>query len=208
MAKALGVPVSDYTYDDCRLMAHSKRLNLPRAHCLPEVQKLRQRLNISDHEKKAVNAGLLRKHDGYMSPREFARFLDLGKEEANSAALRHLCKLYEKNMNDDEMDVREYLLGVLACEEEADTPLDVLRIACKIYDRTCTGRLSIFDWTNAIQKAIPAVCDEEAAELFILLDRNQQGYITCEMFENFARNKAEFAYLFQLSKEEQHQHQH
>lgn len=208
MAKALGVPVSDYTYDDCRLMVHSKRLNLPRAPCLPEVMKLRQRLNLVDQERKALNAGLLRKHDGYMTRAEFARFLELGKEEANSAALHHLCKLYEKNHNDEEMDIREYLLGVLACDEDADTPLDVLKLACRIYDRTCTGRLSIFDWTNAIQKAIPAVCDEEAAELFILLDRNQQGYITLEMFENFARNKAEFANLFQLSQEEQHQHQH
>ncbi|KDR09921.1 hypothetical protein L798_00358 [Zootermopsis nevadensis] len=44
MAKHLGIPVSDYTYDDCRLMTKAKRMNLPFASELVEVQKLRQKL--------------------------------------------------------------------------------------------------------------------------------------------------------------------
>uniref|UniRef100_A0A1Y1N7U0 Phospholipid/glycerol acyltransferase domain-containing protein n=1 Tax=Photinus pyralis TaxID=7054 RepID=A0A1Y1N7U0_PHOPY len=44
MAKALGVPVLDYTYDDCRLMTRAKEMNLPHANSLVEIQKLRRRL--------------------------------------------------------------------------------------------------------------------------------------------------------------------
>jgi hypothetical protein len=42
--RTLGIPVSDYTYDDCRLMTKAKRMNLPFASGLVEVQKLRQKL--------------------------------------------------------------------------------------------------------------------------------------------------------------------
>ncbi|KAJ8894768.1 hypothetical protein PR048_000075 [Dryococelus australis] len=44
MAKALGVPVSDYAYDDCRLMTKARQMNLPCASGLMEVQKLRHKL--------------------------------------------------------------------------------------------------------------------------------------------------------------------
>nr|CAD7268456.1 unnamed protein product [Timema shepardi] len=44
MAKALGIPVSDYTYDDCRLMTRAKQMNLPCAPCLVEVHRLRTKL--------------------------------------------------------------------------------------------------------------------------------------------------------------------
>ena len=40
---ALGVPVADYTYDDCRLMHKAKLRNLPCETGLIEFLKLRQR---------------------------------------------------------------------------------------------------------------------------------------------------------------------
>lgn len=42
--RALGVPVIDYTYDDCKLMTKAKEMNLPYASQLVEVRKLRNRL--------------------------------------------------------------------------------------------------------------------------------------------------------------------
>lgn len=207
MAKALGVPVSDYSYNDCRLMTRAKRLHLPCAPALLEVHKLRKKLGLTDQERRALDLGLLRKHDGMMSLPEFARFLKINSETSKSAAFRQLFQHYERLDGDNEIDVREYLMGVLACDEEAESPLDVLRLACQVYDRSCSGRLSVLDWVTAMQKAIPAICDEEATELFIMLDRNQQDFITYDTFVKFSSNKAEFAYLYQLSKEEQYQHQ-
>ncbi|KAG7295878.1 hypothetical protein JYU34_020962 [Plutella xylostella] len=46
MAKALGVPVLDYTYDDCRLIARAKQLGIPAAPACREVQQLRQALGL------------------------------------------------------------------------------------------------------------------------------------------------------------------
>lgn len=205
MARALGVPVSDYTYDDCRLMTRAKRLHLPHAPTLPEVHKLRHRLGLAAQEQRALLAGLPRTRDGHVTRAEFARFLGLDLRASDSPALHQLFRLYERE-GEGWIDLREYLLGVVACDEDADTSLDVLRLACRVYDRTGSGRMSLLDWTCALTHALPAVCEEEAAEIFAMLDRDNRGYITYDMFVQFAKNKAEFADLFQLSTEEQHEH--
>lgn len=41
---ALGVPVTDHTYDDCRLMMKARKLNLPMDTGLVEFQKLHKKL--------------------------------------------------------------------------------------------------------------------------------------------------------------------
>ncbi|CAG9794064.1 unnamed protein product [Diatraea saccharalis] len=46
MAKALGVPVLDYTYDDCRLIARAKQLGIPNAAAVREISELRAQLGL------------------------------------------------------------------------------------------------------------------------------------------------------------------
>ena len=42
--RALGVPVTDHTYEDCRLMRYATELNMPQASVLVEFQKLNKKL--------------------------------------------------------------------------------------------------------------------------------------------------------------------
>ena len=42
--RALGVPITDHTYDDCRLMMAAQRLNLPMEVGIVEFHKLHKKL--------------------------------------------------------------------------------------------------------------------------------------------------------------------
>lgn len=42
--RALQIPVSDYTYDDCRIISKAHQLNIPRASIIVEAHKLRNKL--------------------------------------------------------------------------------------------------------------------------------------------------------------------
>lgn len=42
MCRALGLPTSDLTYDDCKLMNSARLMNLPHADDIIEIAKLRQ----------------------------------------------------------------------------------------------------------------------------------------------------------------------
>ena len=42
--RALQIPVSDYTYDDCRIISKAHQLHIPRASTIVEAHKLRNKL--------------------------------------------------------------------------------------------------------------------------------------------------------------------
>lgn len=42
--RALGLPTSDLTYDDCKLMIRARQMNIPHFNDIVEIEKLRQRI--------------------------------------------------------------------------------------------------------------------------------------------------------------------
>ncbi|XP_068906492.1 lysophosphatidylcholine acyltransferase isoform X3 [Tenebrio molitor] len=198
MAKALGVPVSDYTYGDCKLMARAKEMNLPNATSLVEIQKIRHRLNLhqANVEENLLNSNVLCQNCDRIIFSEFCKLLNLSP---NEHATQHLFRLYDKNCN-GVIDFRDYLLGVLALSNSRTT-LDAVKLACKIYDTSGLGRLSVEDFSKALFHTL-AFSKEYAFEIFEQVDRNKLGYITFDNFLAYAVKKAEFANLFSLSHEE------
>ncbi|CAG9815884.1 unnamed protein product, partial [Phaedon cochleariae] len=198
MAKALGIPVIDYSYDDCKLMTKAKEMNLPYAPSLVEVRKLRNRLRLSDTniEKTLFDSTLVCKDCSKITYLEFVNLLNIPSTDPSSL---QLFKIYDKK-NSGVIDFREYLLGVFGMDNNKSV-LEVLHIACKIYDRSGYGRLSPEGFCKAACQTL-ALSREYALEVFDQVDRNQLGYITFENFVNYAQKKAEFASLFSLSQEE------
>ncbi|XP_019877475.2 lysophosphatidylcholine acyltransferase isoform X1 [Aethina tumida] len=198
MAKALGVPVLDYTYDDCKLMTKAKEMNLPYATSLVEVRKLRHKLGLdsTNIEESFLHSNFTCRDCSKITYIEFIKLLNI---TSNEIAALQLFKIYDKN-NTGVIDFREYLLGVLGISNNKSS-LDVVQIACKIYDRSGYGRLAAEDFCRAVCQTL-ALSKEYALEVFDQVDRNQLGYITFENFLVYAQKKAEFASLFSLSEEE------
>ncbi|CAH2008945.1 unnamed protein product [Acanthoscelides obtectus] len=198
MAKALGIPVTDYTYNDCKLMKKAKEMNLPLAPSLVEVRKLRNKLGLdkTNIEETLVESVLSCRDCSKVSYMEFVSVLNI---PPNNVASQQLFKIYDKE-NTGMIDFRDYFLGVLAISKER-TPLEALQVACKIYDRIGYGRLCPEDFCKAVCHTL-ALSKEYAMEVFEQADRNQLGYITFENFVNYAQKKAEFASLFSLSMQE------
>ncbi|VEN45567.1 unnamed protein product [Callosobruchus maculatus] len=155
MAKALGIPVTDYTYNDCKLMKKAKEMNLPFAPSLVEVRKLRNRLGLDKNniEETLVNSTVTCRDCSKISYMEFVSLLNI---PSNNMSAHQLFKIYDKE-NTGMIDFRDYLLG--------------------IYDRTGYGRLSPEDFCKAVCQTL-ALSKEYALEVFDQADRNQLGYIT------------------------------
>ncbi|CAH1100178.1 unnamed protein product [Psylliodes chrysocephalus] len=202
MAKALGIPVIDYCYDDCLLMAKAKEMNLPYAPSLVEVNKLRNRLGLRNtkNEENLINSNLVCKDCSKISFIEFTKLLNIPLNNPDS---QQLFKIYDKE-HSGAIDFREYLLGVLGIGKDL-SHLDVLHIACKIYDKSGFGRLSPEDFCKAVCQTL-ALNKEYALEVFEQVDRNRLGYITYDNFVQYAQKKAEFANFFSLSSEEKIPH--
>ncbi|XP_031353229.1 lysophosphatidylcholine acyltransferase isoform X2 [Photinus pyralis] len=198
MAKALGVPVLDYTYDDCRLMTRAKEMNLPHANSLVEIQKLRRRLGLdqSNIEEKLLEVAVDNKNFRRTTLAMFANYLNL---PSTSPAVHQLFRYLDTDAS-GVIDFREYLLGVLATCKKRNV-LETIKIACRIYDRDGVGRLSLDDFAKVLNQTL-AMRVNEAVDVFHQIDRRGLNYVTFENFKSYAEKKAEFASLFSISKEE------
>ncbi|XP_064101470.1 lysophosphatidylcholine acyltransferase 1-like isoform X1 [Macrobrachium nipponense] len=193
MADALGVPVADYTYDDCRLMHKAKLKNLPCQTGLIEFQKLRHRLGLN---LKNVEEELLSQYadiaisNGQITLQDFAKYLGIPESEP---ALIDLFKLYDKD-NSGTIDFREYLIGYCQYSQPANTE-DTLKLAFKLFDRGGKGRILLDDLMKALKASLD-MTSEETTRIFKQADQDNKGYITFEDFEAHAKRKPEYAKIF------------
>ncbi|KAK7862613.1 hypothetical protein R5R35_005649 [Gryllus longicercus] len=162
MARALGVPVSDYTYDDCRLLTRAKRLRLPDAAALVEAQRLRQRIGgaagagpgagaAAEEERLLAQLRALPEH---VSLAQFAQLLGA---RADDSQLQQLFHLYDKQ-GDGRLALRDYLFDSLLVARRCGSPQEALQLAFQVFDRSGEGdgRLAPPDAREALRRALPA----------------------------------------------------
>lgn len=198
MADALGVPVADYTYDDCRLMHKAKLKNLPCETGLIEFLKLRQRfgLNLKNVEEELLNRYAdIAISDGQITLSSFAKYLGLPESEP---ALIDLFKLYDKD-NSGTIDFRKYLVGYYQYSKPANTE-DSLKWIFKQVDHEGKGQIFLDEAVKALQISVD-MSPEETTCIFKQADQNNKGYITYEDFEAYAKRKPEYAKIFLMYKE-------
>uniref|UniRef100_A0A3Q3F6G1 Lysophosphatidylcholine acyltransferase 2 n=1 Tax=Labrus bergylta TaxID=56723 RepID=A0A3Q3F6G1_9LABR len=115
MAQALGVPVTDHTYEDCRLMISAGELTLPMEAGLVEFTKISRKLNMKwDNLRKELegfSAMACSCKGGRITIEEFARFLKL----SISPALEELFALFDRlfDIDEDEKITREEFTALL-----------------------------------------------------------------------------------------------
>uniref|UniRef100_H3C3X4 Lysophosphatidylcholine acyltransferase 2 n=1 Tax=Tetraodon nigroviridis TaxID=99883 RepID=H3C3X4_TETNG len=193
MAQALGVPVTDHTYEDCRLMISAGELTLPMEAGLVEFTKISRKLNLKwdnmRQELESFAAMASSCKGGRIAIEEFAHFLKLPV----SPALEELFSLFDRN-GDGTIDFREYVIGVTILCRPANTE-DVLQMAFQLFDTDKDERITREEFTALLRSAL-GVSDINMAKLFKEIDADSSGFITFNEFQAFAITHPEYAKLF------------
>ncbi|XP_010641742.2 lysophosphatidylcholine acyltransferase 1 [Fukomys damarensis] len=194
MAKALGVSVTDYTFEDCQLALAGGQLRLPTDSCLLEFARLVRSLGLrpekleKDLDKYSENAKMRRGEKVGLG--EFAACLQVPV----SAALEDMFALFEEGCG--EMDLREYVIALSVVCRPSRT-LDTIRLAFKMYGTPGDGSIDE-DHLSRILRSALGVAELPVTGLFQAIDDKEKGRITFADFESFAELNPDFAeeYLY------------
>ncbi|XP_039867084.1 lysophosphatidylcholine acyltransferase 2 [Simochromis diagramma] len=193
MAKALGVPVTDHTYEDCRLMISAGELTLPMEAGLVEFTKISRKLNLKwDNIRKELDGFATMASackGGRITIEEFASFLKLPV----SPVLEDLFRLFDRN-GDGTIDFREYVIGVNILCRPSNTE-DVLKMAFQLFDTDEDEKVTHDEFTALLCSAL-GVSDVDMTKLFEAIDADGSGFITFNEFQEFAATHPEYAKLF------------
>ncbi|XP_077291130.1 lysophosphatidylcholine acyltransferase-like [Arctopsyche grandis] len=199
MAKALGIPVSDYTYDDCRLVWRAKQLNIPHATSLVEAQKLRQALGL---ESSRLECHLLEQGGNrakivgvpqHVHLAEFCKRLGIKETEPTAQSLFSIFEEKQSGL----VDWKNYLLSAVFLSNPSAPTSQILMYGFHIYDESGEGRLNEESVKLALSHCA-GLSHEEGSAAFLQTDMDERGWVTADEFFDFAQKKVEFTFLFNL----------
>ncbi|XP_075433080.1 lysophosphatidylcholine acyltransferase 2 isoform X1 [Ascaphus truei] len=205
MAKALGLPVTDHTYEDCRLMMTAGALTLPMEAGLVEFTKISRKLNLkwdnvrTQLEVFASIAGSSR--GGRIGLEEFASHLQLPVSDV----LRELFALFDRN-RDGTIDFREYVIGMSVLCNPANTE-ETIQMAFKLFDVDEDGSITEVEFSSLLRSSL-GVPDLDVSKLFRDMDADESGKISYDEFKDFSLNHPEYAKLFTTYLEHQRYYLH
>ncbi|XP_019482521.1 PREDICTED: lysophosphatidylcholine acyltransferase 2B-like [Hipposideros armiger] len=193
MANALGVPVTDHTYADGRLMITTGNLQLPMETSLVEFTKLSQKLkldwdNIHQHLDEYAAIAVTSK-GGKIGIEEFANYLKLPISEP----LRQLFALFDRK-NDGSIDFREYVIVLTVLCNPANTE-KILQMSFKLFDLDEDGFITEQELAAILQAAF-GVPDLDVSRLFQEIAGQNSEIISYKNLKKFALKHPEYAKLF------------
>lgn len=190
MAKKLNIPVSDHTYEDCRLMEEAQKMGLPPEVGVVEFHKLLSKLGIKLESLRThlSNYAEIARSGGYISVEDLAKHLNVPV----SPALQEVFDVYDRD-GSGKIDFREYVIGCALISQPANTE-DTVQMAFKMFggDKDYISREDLF---QILDNAF-GMEREETDRLFNEIDTLGIDRITYDEFKAYAAKKPEYATLF------------
>ncbi|CAO2639041.1 Lysophosphatidylcholine acyltransferase 2B [Lemmus lemmus] len=193
MANALKLPVTDHTFEDCRLMVSAGALQLPMEAGLVEFTTISRKLkldwdNIHKHLDKYAEIAVSSK-GGKIGIQEFSSYLKLPISEP----LRQLFSLFDRN-HDGSIDFREYVIGLTVLCNPANTE-KILQMSFKLFDLDEDGYITEKELTTILRAAF-GVPDLDASILFQEMAGKESAQVSYMVFRKFALKHPVYAKLF------------
>lgn len=189
MAKALGVPITDYSFEDCQLAMAEGQLRLPVDTCLLEFAKLVRRLGLksknADKDLQEYGNRACKLEGQKLSLEDFAQFLDLPVSDM----VRDMFDLFDEH-EENHIDVREYVIALSVACRPAKT-MDTLKLAFKMMESDKDGAITEAELAVILKTAL-GVSRLSVSRLFSSIDSTDTGKITYEMFKRFVEENPEF----------------
>ncbi|XP_022092039.1 lysophosphatidylcholine acyltransferase 2-like isoform X1 [Acanthaster planci] len=190
IANAIDKPVTDHTFEDCRLMMRAQEMGLPLEVGLVEFQKLLAKLGVKmDHlQERLKSYADIAKSGGYIGIEDLAKYLELPV----SPALKEVFGLYDRD-GSGKIDFREYVIGCSLLAQPANND-ETLKLAFGMFGGD-KNYIEPEDMCRIMNSAF-GMADEESLKIFKQADVLNSGKVTYDEFKQYMQKKPEYAKLF------------
>ncbi|XP_035774164.1 lysophosphatidylcholine acyltransferase-like isoform X2 [Anopheles albimanus] len=179
MARALDIPISDYTFDDCKLMTFVKNVHLPYAASSADIEKLRKTLRLDQRNPEMTIVRQEREFNdsnSYVTIEQFADRLQVDAEDESTVGL---FRIFLKTSNDTVIDFREYLLLTLFLITLYTPKLQFVEALFQLYGVDgCVDRERLYDTL----KYLVRISRVDVDALFFASDTQKRGTISFGQF--------------------------
>lgn len=192
MAEALNIPVSDYTYDDCRIITKAHQLHIPHASTIIEAHKLRNKLGLATA--KTEEDLLEKKTEKFgeeVNLQEFARILRLDDKEP---AVQQLFRIHDRN-GKGTIDLEEYIFTILATTN-ANCELDMVEIALDVCGTKALQCINQVELRKALRLSLHLSAEDADSIFQQACSKTGDNAVTHEAVISALIARAEFAHLF------------
>ncbi|KAG8133142.1 hypothetical protein E2320_010957 [Naja naja] len=201
MAEALGISVTDYTFEDCQLALAEGQLYLPSNTCLLEFAKLVRNLGLKpeklEKELDAYSERARKLKNKKITLKEFAEYLKIQVSDM----LENMFALFEEK-EDGLIDIREYVTALsVVCRPSKTLQTMQLAFKASVYIlqmyQSETGGVTEQELTSILKSAM-GVSDLNVSSLFKAIDDKEKGEIAYDDFHYFTETFPNFAeeYLY------------
>ncbi|KOC64511.1 1-acylglycerophosphocholine O-acyltransferase 1 [Habropoda laboriosa] len=161
MAEALQIPVSDYTYDDCRIISKAHQLHIPHASTIVEAHKLRNKLGLiaAKTEEEFVQKKTLDFNEE-VNLDKFAQILRIDEKEPTT---QQLFRIHDRQ-GKGKIDLEEYLFTVLATTN-ANSELDKIETAFAVCGMKSLSEITKMGLRKALKLSLN-IPEEESDKIF------------------------------------------
>ncbi|XP_025075510.1 lysophosphatidylcholine acyltransferase [Pogonomyrmex barbatus] len=196
MAEALKIPVSDYTYDDCRIIRKAHQLHLPHASNIVKSHKLRYKLGLVASKTEEELVQKKTNNFGEVNLQEFAQILRLDDKDPTT---QQLFRIHDK-FGQGKIDLEEYIFTVLATAN-ASSELDKVEIAFDICGSKTATCLTQSELRKALRLSL-RMQPEESDRIFQQARNDENAYtVSFDDVLTQLSSRTEYAHLFAGSNE-------
>ncbi|XP_055601061.1 lysophosphatidylcholine acyltransferase isoform X2 [Uranotaenia lowii] len=180
MARELGIPISDYTFDDCKLMTFVKNIHMPYAAFSADIEKLRKTLGmhkINIEEQLVSSTDRFTEDNSYLKIEEFAERLQIPVDDDSTKKLFRIFIKPERSM--ESIDFREYLLMALFIVTLYSPKLNYIKVLFELNGER--GQVSRQEFYSSI-KFLVKITPQESDAIFLAADSGNFGRISFDQF--------------------------
>ncbi|KAK2579828.1 hypothetical protein KPH14_007513 [Odynerus spinipes] len=192
MAEALKIPVSDYTYDDCRIITKAHQLHIPHASTIIETHKLRNKLGLATAKiEEEILEKKVERFGEEVDLQEFARILRLDEKEPTT---QQLFRIHDRD-GKGTVDLEEYIFTILATTN-ANCELDMLEIALDVCGSKALKCVNQVELRKALRLSLHLETEDTDKIFQQACTKPGDNVVTYEAVLSVLAARTEFAHLF------------